>query len=96
MPFPLKLEPSVEKDIAMLFDWYEEQQQGLGMRLVAELKITLEKLETHPLYYGYIKKPYRAVALKKFPVIIIFECPGAEVIIYAVQHSSRRFPAAYC
>ncbi len=55
------------------YDWYEEQQLGLGDLFLAELDKGLDKLETWPLSYAKIKKDYRQLILHTFPYVIVYE-----------------------
>ncbi len=71
------------------YDWYEEQQSGLGDLFLSELDRGLDKLETWPLSYAKIKKDYRQLILQTFPYAIVFEILDTDVIVYAVFHTSR-------
>ena len=41
------------------YDWYEEQKPGLGEEFLSELDSTYLKLESHPEYFGKVKKNFR-------------------------------------
>jgi plasmid stabilization system protein ParE len=69
--------------------WYEQQLPGLGERLFAEIDGCIEKLSHNPTYFSLDKENYRKAILKNFPYKIVFEIVGADVIIYAVFHTSR-------
>ena len=71
------------------FDWYEEQQLGLGNPFLDELRSCYEKIKTSPASYTKIKKNFRHILLKKFPYIVIYEIIGNDVVVYAVFHTSR-------
>ena len=71
------------------FDWYEEQQAGLGDLFLAELENGFDKLETWPSSYAIIKKNYRQFILRTFPYAIVYEILNSDVVIYAVFHTSR-------
>ena len=82
MAYLLILKPGAEEDIEHAYNWYEDQQEGLGEQFLSELVSYYKKLELHPT-------SYRHVILQRFPYIIVFEFNKAEVIIYAVFHKSR-------
>lgn len=71
------------------FNWYEEQQAGLGDLFLAELENGFDKLEIWPLSYTIIKKNYRQFILRTFPYVIVYEILNDAVIVYAVFHTSR-------
>ena len=71
------------------YDWYELQRPGLGEEFLDELDGMYHKLETHPSYFGKVKKNFRQAALKRFPFVIVYEIIKTEVIVFAVFHTSR-------
>ncbi|TFF40836.1 type II toxin-antitoxin system RelE/ParE family toxin [Mucilaginibacter psychrotolerans] len=71
------------------YDWYEEQQQGLGELFLKELQRCFDKIEDWPLLYAKIKKDFRQIVLHTFPYVIVFEIMEGDVIVYAVFHTSR-------
>jgi plasmid stabilization system protein ParE len=71
------------------YEWYKEQQKGLGDRFLQELRASSAKLESWPDAYTKIKKNYRQLVLHTFPYVIVFEIIKNEVIVYAVFHTSR-------
>lgn len=78
--------------IAMMQDayqWYEEQKQGLGEEFLTELDSYFTKLQSHPEYFGKIKKNFRQAALKRFPYVIVYEIIKTEVVVFAVFHTKR-------
>ena len=71
------------------YDWYEEQRQGLGEEFIKELDSRFDKLQSHPEYFGKIKKNFRQISLKRFPYVIVFEIIKNEVVVFAVFHTKR-------
>ncbi len=71
------------------YDWYEEQKLGLGEEFLDELDGIYNKLSSHPEYFGKVKKNFRQAALKRFPFVIVYEIIKAEVVVFAVFHTSR-------
>ncbi len=72
-----------------VYDWYEAQKPGLGEEFLDELDGIYLKLETHPEYFGKVKKSFRQAALKRFPFVIVYEIIKTEVVVFAVFHTSR-------
>ena len=71
------------------YDWYKTQKPGLGEEFLDELDGVYLKLEAHPEYFGKVKKNFRQAALKRFPFVILYEIIKAEVVVFAVFHTSR-------
>lgn len=71
------------------YQWYEEQQTGLGDIFLAELESSYDKVETWPASYTKIKRNFRQINLKTFPYVIVFEILNEDVVVYAVFHTSR-------
>jgi len=71
------------------YNWYETQKPGLGEEFLDELDGVYLKLETHPEYFGKVKKNFRQAALKRFPFVIVYEIIKTVVVVFAVFHTSR-------
>ncbi len=71
------------------YDWYEEQQSGLGELFLIEVDKCYDKIEGSPELYAKIKNNFRQIILKTFPYVVVFETVKNEVIVYAVFHTSR-------
>ena len=89
MAYTIAVKPGAEEDIEHIYNWYEDQKEGLGAEFLAELVFYYKKLEQQPAVFGKINKTYRQAVLRRFPYIIVFEVSKSEVIIYAVFHKSR-------
>lgn len=71
------------------YQWYEQQKQGLGEEFLTELDSYYARLQSHPEYFGKIKKNFRQAALKRFPYVIVYEIIKTEVVVFAVFHTKR-------
>jgi plasmid stabilization system protein ParE len=71
------------------YDWYETQKKGLGEEFLNELDAAYLKLESHPEYFGKVRKNFRQAALKRFPFVIVYEVIKTEVVVFAVFHTRR-------
>lgn len=75
--------------------WYEGRQPGLGHDFFIELDrafaMILEPPGTWPLWPGLPETlGIRRFLLARFPFGIAYDFSGADVIVYAVAHLSRR------
>src|ERR1700744_1146386 len=86
--YPLIIKPEAIEMAKEAYEWYNEQQPGLGDLFLNELESCLDKLESWPLAYSKIKKNYRQLVLQTFPYVIVFEIIKKEVVVYSVFHTS--------
>ncbi|HEY4148475.1 MAG TPA: type II toxin-antitoxin system RelE/ParE family toxin [Chitinophagaceae bacterium] len=89
MSYKLLIKPGAEEDIDHAYNWYEDQQIGLGETFLDELSTYYKKLQQRPAIFSKLNPYYRQAALKRFPYVIVFEIIKREVIVYAVFHTSR-------
>lgn len=87
--YTLAIQPYAVQTMQEAYDWYEEQQIGLGELFLQEIERCFDKIEKEPLHYALIKKQYRQIGLTKFPYVIVFEIIEKHVIAYCVFHTSR-------
>jgi len=87
--YSLVVKPRAIEMAKEAYEWYEEQQLGLGGRFVFEMERCLSKLEYQPLLYAKIKKNFRQILLNDFPYVVVFEIFKTDVVIYAVFHTSQ-------
>jgi len=71
------------------YNWYEKQSNGLGEIFLSELESSYKKIEVQPTFYSKIKKNFRKIRLKRFPYVVIYEILKAEVVVFAVFHTSK-------
>jgi len=85
MIYSIDLQPCAEKDVDDAYNWYEDQQAGLGDLFLKELAALYKKLELNPEIFSNATKRI----LNRFPYVIIYEITKTEVHIYSVFHTSR-------
>lgn len=78
-------------DIQDAYQWYEEQQTGLGYLFIQEIQDAYIKLKEHPVIYQKVKYGFRQLNINKFPYVIVYDVDDTNklVIIYTVFHTSR-------
>ncbi len=87
--YQLVIKPRAIQMAKDAYEWYEEEQPGLGNLFLTELEISYDKIEAWPASYAKIKKNFRQAILKTFPYVVVFEIFKNEVVVYAVFHTSR-------
>ncbi len=89
MATELVILPEAEQDIDEAYAWYEERQEGLGERFLAQVDATLDMLRRQPLMHQVVHEQYRRAVLRRFPYVIFYEAVGDRVTIYSVFHTSQ-------
>ena len=83
------VQPGAEEDTEDAYNWYEDQQTGLGGLFLEELAAFYKKIELNPEIFGNATKRYKQAILNRFPYVVIYEITKTELHIYAVFHTSR-------
>lgn len=85
----LTILPRVERELEESYEWYEEQQQGLGLKLIAEFYHYLSVIFDEPLLCAIKRPPYREAVLKKFPYVIVYEVEDKGVVVHSFFNTYR-------
>ncbi len=89
MTYELSIAQIAEEDIHEAFIWYEDQQQGLGLRLEQEFGQAIDSIRSNPLKTQIRYREIRVFFLPTFPFGIHFEVNQNEILILAFFHTSR-------
>jgi len=88
----LRVLPEAEEELAEAAEWYEAKRQGLGVELVLHVQHAFDEIlqapETSPLWQA--ARPYRKLAMRRFPYVIMFTVDDETVEVLAVAHTKRR------
>lgn len=93
MIFELRIQSEAILDIQDAYEWYEQQQSGLGAEFIEEVEVGFSKLRQHPFHYGTINAHLRRVKIDRFPYLIVFEIKESVVFITSLHHV-RKEPKA--
>ncbi len=88
MKFKLIVKEEAEQDMTESFEYYEEQQSGLGAEFLDEVESYFNQLINYPEHYQK-NEEIRTAVLHRFPHKIIYEVEKEFVVVYAVFHSKR-------
>ncbi|MFA6059639.1 MAG: type II toxin-antitoxin system RelE/ParE family toxin [Taibaiella sp.] len=94
MPYTLVIKEEARLDMLEAYQYYEQQQTGLGEQFLSEVEKRLDDITSHPEYYSFIdnRKILRDIVLDKFPYVVIYDVIGFEITVFAV-HFTKRNPA---
>jgi plasmid stabilization system protein ParE len=87
--YRLVAEPQVDLDIAAAFDWYEQEQAGVGREFLDELRATYDRVAEGPLKYPSLRSGIRRALVRRFPYAVYFAVEGEMIVMLAVLHVSR-------
>ena len=81
--------PEAELDIIEAYEWYEEQQPGLGDEFLQCVDACFKSIQRHPRAYQIVYKDYRRALVRRFPYAAFYEYVDGIVTVYSVFHSSQ-------
>ena len=81
--------PEAEQDITEAYDWYQEQEIGLGEEFLRCVDASMQFIQRNPEMYGIAHERYRRVLVRRFPYAIFYEYFENLVSVYGVFHCSQ-------
>ena len=86
--FRIEIEERAKIEISEAFDWYENQQSGLGVIFIEAIQSAFKTIQKSP--NGYTKYRYhRQFLVTGFSYVILYEIVKDTMYIDAVFHTSR-------
>lgn len=81
-----------KEDLELAFDWYEEQQYGLGIEFLDCLEATIEIITSTPKLYAIHHAIFRRALIRRFPFSIFYtlekiaerQPQSKEIIVHAI------------
>lgn len=92
MNYSYKLHPLVQEDYNEAYEWYEDQQKGLGERFVQAVRGKINEILINPEVYGSKgNKKFREAQVEYFPYLIVFKISkkNKEVYITSIHHMKK-------
>ena len=83
------VQPEAADEANEAFNWYENQQPGLGGEFYRELTRSFEFVLENPLLARIAYRGLRKRKLVRFPYLIVYQVTDAEVSVVSVFHGSR-------
>ena len=81
--------PSTDRDVAAAFEWYENEEAGLGQEFLVQLRATYDRIAEGPLTYQNLRSGVRRALLRRFPYAVYFAVEGGAVVVLAILHVAR-------
>ena len=91
MPVPYRLHELAVEDYAHAYEWYENEQAGLGEKFVAAVDKRVAQICETPSYYGYVHGDYRQATVEGFPFMVVYKFFPKHKLVFisAIHHTSR-------
>ena len=89
MIYKIEITILAEDEYSSAYNYYEDQQFGLGEKFEKEIEYVLDKLKVNPFLFQRKYKHYREAILKKFPYYIVYEIIDNKVIIHSFFQANR-------
>ena len=86
--------PEAARDVVQVFDWYEQQEVGLGLEFRDELGVVIERIRERPQAFPVIEQETRRARLRRFPYSVLFRELADALVVVGMFHA-RRAPTAW-
>lgn len=75
-------------------DWYEQQQTNLGLKFVAKVQATFDRVCRVPRQFPVVFGEARQAIVDRFPYSVLFLVESKRIVVLAVFHH-RRDPSVW-
>ena len=82
--------PLAEADLEQAANWYDEEQAGLGSRLLSDVDQVFERIRERPQQFPAVSGHIRRALLHTFPYAVYFRETDETIRVLAVLHLRRR------
>lgn len=88
----IRVDPEAEAELQGAAEWYEAQQDGLGLLLLQQTASANQRIASGDpgTPVPHAESRARRIAIRKFPLWVVFVEHGSEVVIVAYAHERRR------
>lgn len=85
----LIIRPEAATELADAAAWYDDQRDGLGIELLADVRQTIDTIIERPESFPVVYRTARRALAGRFPYIVYFAVRPNAVIVIAILHSRR-------
>jgi plasmid stabilization system protein ParE len=91
MIYRITIQPEAKDELAFAYDWYEKEREGLGERLLLEVREYLDRIAQNPYLYQLdpLSPDYRRAVLRIFPYIILYSVQEQDIVVARIRHGQR-------
>ncbi len=81
---------AAETELDQAYQWYEQQQPGLGKQFLSEFDAAIRRITAFPKSYVLIDTDIRRCLIKRFPYGVLYGIDRQSIIVVAVAHLHRK------
>lgn len=86
--------PGARGDVFDLADWFDAQTPGIGIQVVQEVQLAIDRILITPSGYSSVRRQpkgreIRAVKIDRFNAVIVYEVLIGAIVILSVTHGRR-------
>jgi len=81
---------AAETELDQAYQWYEQQQSGLGKQFLSEFDAAIRRITAFPKSYVLIDTDIRRCLIKRFPYAVLYGIDRQSIIVVAVAHLHRK------
>lgn len=89
MAYQVTVSERATREIGEAFEWYQEQQPGLGVEFLEALDVQFQSISRSPQLYAQTQRGVRRALLSRFPYAVFYAEKGEIISILAVVRTSR-------
>jgi plasmid stabilization system protein ParE len=89
MRLQFTFQPEAAEEANEAFNWYEDQQAGLGGEFYRELIRSLEFILENPLLARVAYRGLRKRKLNRFPYVVVYKITTEDISVVSIFHGSR-------
>jgi len=89
MTYAFVLRPEAELELDEAYNWYEDQEEGLGESFFEYVNRILLRIAQRPESYGIVYRDVRRAVMNRFPYVIYYRLVSNQVIIISIFHGRR-------
>lgn len=81
--------PAAQTDAEIAAEWYELQQNGLGIEFILEVDTAIARAAETPELYATQFREVRRVLVRRFPYAVYFIFESNTIEIFAILHQMQ-------
>jgi plasmid stabilization system protein ParE len=89
----IEYHPAIEKELAEVRDYYNEQSPNLGADFINEFERQVLRIAAMPSRWMIVRGDTRRAVMKRFPYAILFRVVNDTIIRVTVVKHERRHPS---
>ena len=72
------------------FNYYEYQQENLGLRFINEVEKSIELIKYYPLGWHHLSKNTRRCLVKNFPYGVVYQIKEEYILVVGIVNLHRK------